>query len=337
MADGESREPKGWLMIPSGGSGGRVKFARHDEDTLSAAVRGFCGHFRVERVNGVGVLPLHHVSGLMACLRCALTGGEYIAWDWKKLEKGLRPPLPRERAPGGWFISLVPTQLQRLLAEPEALTWLRTFDAVCVGGGPIWAELADAAAHEGVPVSPGYGMTETAAMVAALLPEKFLEGGRGCGSPMPHAKITLAKGGAVEVEGDSVFRGYFPERRPARRFTTEDLGAFDERGGLHLLGRRDLVIITGGKKVDPHEVEAALMASGEFQDVAVVGVPDAEWGHRVVACYPAGRPDFDRSKVERSLAFLASFKRPREFRAVPDWPRNAQGKLNRPALAARLG
>jgi O-succinylbenzoic acid--CoA ligase len=153
---------------------------------------------------------------------------------------------------------------------------------------------------------------------------------------MPHAGIALAEDGAIAIAGESIFRGYFPEWRPERSFTTEDLGRFDEHGWLHVIGRRDFVIITGGKKVDPHEVEAALMASGEFPDVAVVGVPDAEWGHRVVACHPAGRPEFDRSKVERCLASLASFKRPREFRAIPDWPRNAQGKLNRPALAARL-
>ena len=68
-------EGRGWLMVPSGGTGGRVKFARHDGHTLSAAVQGFCRHFQAGRTSCVGVLPLHHVSGLMAWVRSALTGG----------------------------------------------------------------------------------------------------------------------------------------------------------------------------------------------------------------------------------------------------------------------
>jgi O-succinylbenzoic acid--CoA ligase len=91
------------------------------------------------------------------------------------------------------------------------------------------------------------------------------------------------------------------------------------------------VIITGGKKVQPTEVEAALRACGEFADVAVVGVPDAEWGEAVVACYPAGGAS---PNVGRAVAKLAAHQKPKRFVAVADWPRNAQGKLNRAALLA---
>ena len=193
--EGEKTSPaRGWLMIPSGGTGGRLKFARHDQATLSAAVGGFCAHFRAERVNCVGVLPLHHVSGLMAWMRTALTGGVYVPWDWKRLEMGERPPRPR--GPGFCSISLVPTQLQRMVASAAAATWLRDFDAVFVGGGPRWSELAAAARHVGLPISLGYGMTETAAMVTALRPAEFLAGGENCGSPMPHARVTVGEGGS---------------------------------------------------------------------------------------------------------------------------------------------
>src|SRR4029077_18639896 len=125
---------RGWLMIPSGGTSGQLKFARHDEETIAAAVGGFCSHFQVARVSCVGVLPLHHVSGLMAWMRAALTGGKYLPWDWKRLERGDRPA----RMPESCFLSLVPTQLQRLLSSSEAVAWLRGFDAVFVGGGPLW-------------------------------------------------------------------------------------------------------------------------------------------------------------------------------------------------------
>ncbi len=317
----------GWLGIATGGTSGGVKFARHDERTLTAAVGGFCAHFGIERVNAVDVLPAYHVSGLMARVRCAATGGRHLAWSWKQLEAGERPVL--SKANGDWVLSLVPTQLQRLLSSAEAVAWLRGFKVIFIGGGPVWQELTDAAAAEKLPLSLSYGMTETAAMIAALKPEEFLAGARSCGAVLPHAAVRLDAEGLITITGESVFRGYWPAAGAAREFQTEDLGRFDEHGHLHVLGRRDAVIITGGKKVQPLEVEAVLRASGEFADVAVIGVPDAEWGEAVVACYPTAPREPD---LERAVANLTGALKPKRFVAVADWPRNAQGKINRALL-----
>jgi O-succinylbenzoic acid--CoA ligase len=331
------RSEAGWLMIPSGGTGGKLKFARHDGATISAAVRGFAEGFGVEGINQVGVLPMQHVSGFMAWMRAGLTGGAFMPWDWKRLEAGERPILPG----GPWFISLVPTQLQRLIASPGAAEWLRGFRAILVGGGPVWPSLCAAAADARLPVSLTYGTTETAAMVTALAPGDFLSGIRTSGAPLPHARIGLTSDGVVWVGGNSLFRGHVPaagpgEQKPGWEFVTGDLGRIDERGHLVVLGRKDSVIITGGEKVDPQEVEAALWASGEYFDVAVVGMPDPEWGEAVVACYPADRRPPDLSRASARGGDLAAFKRPRRFLAVPDWPRNSQGKVNRTALLASI-
>lgn len=319
----------GWLCIPTGGTSGGLRFARHDERTLTAAVRGFCAHFEIERVNAVDVLPAHHVSGLMARVRCAATGGRHVAWNWKDLEGGNYPVLDQTR--DGWVISLVATQLQRLLAVPGAVAWLKNFRIIFVGGGPVWPELAEAAARAELPLSLSYGLTETAAMVTALRPAEFLAGARSSGTALPHASIMLDSTGLVIVKGGSVFRGYFPDLSESRQFVTDDLGRIDEQGYLYLLGRRDTVIITGGKKVYPDEVENLLRASGEFTDVAVIGVPDAEWGEAVIACYPAGGrlPDF-----KRAVENLAGYQRPKRFVAVAKWPRNAQAKMDQAVLRA---
>jgi O-succinylbenzoic acid--CoA ligase len=314
----------GWLMLPSGGTGGKLKFARHDAATLAAAVAGFQAHFGLGRVDAVGVLPLHHVSGLLAWLRCALTGGTYTPWDWKKFEAGEFPAV----ADGG-TISLVPTQLQRLLARPAAMAWLQRRHAVFVGGGPAWPDLLDAAAAARLPVALSYGMTETAAMVAALRPAEFLAGERSSGRVLPHARINVNAAGRIEVGGTSLFRGYWPERTNLEKWETSDLGAIDARGCLTVHGRDDAMIITGGKKVQPAEVEAALRASGEVEDVAVLGVPDAEWGEAVAAFFPGGGriPD-----LERAGAALAPWQRPKYWVPLAPWPRNAQGKISREAL-----
>ena len=129
---------RGWLCIPTGGSSGNLRLARHDSTTLAAGVRGFCTHFGVSQVNAVGLLPLHHVSGLMAWMRTVMTEGTYMPWSWKAVEAGEYPAL--QPGTGDWFLSLVPTQLQRLLGNAEAETWLRGFRAVFVGGGPAWPE-----------------------------------------------------------------------------------------------------------------------------------------------------------------------------------------------------
>jgi O-succinylbenzoic acid--CoA ligase len=96
------------------------------------------------------------------------------------------------------------------------------------------------------------------------------------------------------------------------------------------------VIITGGKKVDPLEVEAVLRASGVFEDVAVLGVTDLEWGQRIVALYPKPITELDPLKMDKHLLTLASFKRPKQYILIEDWPRNAQGKLNRAELGKRI-
>lgn len=322
---------QGWLCVATGGSSGGMKLARHDEGTLGAAVAGLRAHFGLARINAVDVLPPYHVSGLLARVRAAATGGEHLPWDWKRLAAGERPRL--RACPEGWVISLVPTQLQRLLQERAAIDWLREFRVIFLGGGPLWAELAEAAAEARLPLAPSYGMTETAAMVTALRPEEFLAGERSCGSALPHARIAITAEGGVCVAGESVFRGYWPEGREEREFVTEDLGELDARGRLRILGRRDAVIISGGKKVHPAEVEAALRRSGQFAEVAVIGVPDPEWGEMVVACYPAGGGWHGDSA--RGGADLAPFQRPKRFLAIDPWPGNAQGKVNRAQLLAQ--
>lgn len=343
MADGMARPDNGWLCLPTGGTSGALRFARHDEGTLAAAVDGFCRHFGISRVNAVDVLPAHHVSGFMARVRCAATGGAHLPWDWKRIEKGDYPEM--EKTPDDWLLSLVPTQLQRLLAAGEqGLFWLHQFRVILVGGGPVWPQLMDDAAFARLPIVFSYGMTETGAMVTAQRAGDFAKGDRSSGRVMPHARVEIvdAKTGAemprgetglVRIKAASLFRGYFPDARAEAFFCTEDLAHWDARRGLNVIGRRDAMIITGGKKVMPAEVMEALRTSGVFSDVTVIGIADAEWGQKVVACYPGragARPDMRR--VESVLRGLAKYKWPKAYVAVAEWPRNAQGKLNRAAL-----
>lgn len=328
---------QGWLCVPTGGSSGAMKLARHDERTLAAAVAGFCAHFGVNRAPATGLLPIWHVSGLMARVRALATGAEHRATAWKAVQCGERPEPPEA---GASFLSLVPTQLARLVGDPAAEAWLRRFRAVLLGGGAAPAGLLARARAAGLPLAPGYGMTETAAMIAAQTPEDFLrDGGGHCGRVLPHAKIGVDGEGRFVVEATSLFVGYWPEVRcGGAAWQTDDLGEIGPGGEVRVVGRADALINSGGEKVNPSEVEAVLRELAGFGEVAVVGLPDAEWGQVVAAFYPLAEGGAKRDLTELRAALAGSLtaaKMPRRLIAVPAelWPRDERGKLRRGELS----
>ena len=313
----------GWLLIPTGGSTGGVKLARHDQDSIAAAVQGYAAFFGEREISAVGVLPLHHVGGLMAWLRCALTGGEYRDASWRDWREGRFD----ERLPEGATVSLVPTQLSRLLEVQGGVAWLRRFRRVLIGGAATARELVATARSAGIAVVVSYGMTETAALIAATVAPD-----RARLHVLPHVIIGRRDDERLTVTGACLFRGYWPELRPDSGWTSADRGVIESDGRLRVLGRVDDIINSGGEKIDANEVTDVLRAEFGDERVAVIGHADARWGAVVVACYDASL-SVRRTAVEQGLAQrLATFKRPRIWVPVSPWPVNALGKLNRAAL-----
>jgi o-succinylbenzoate---CoA ligase len=306
------------IMIPTGGTSGQLKLAMHSPATLSAAVQGFQEFYGVAEINSHCLLPLHHVSGLMQLWRSITTNGYFTTSN---------------KVPDS-FISLVPTQLQRWL--PDQSDWLRSFKTVIIGGAPAAANLLAEARAAHIPLSPSYGATETAAMVAALPVADFLAGVMGCGQPLPHVHLRIQpENGLIEIKSRSLMLGYYPSLRNSQEYwLTDDLGAFDELGNLQIIGRESQKIISGGEKIFPEQIEAAILATGLVKDVCVLGIPDAEWGDRIVACY-VGTVD---SLVLQTVVAdrLAAFKRPKAWFDLPSIPRNSQGKVDRQRLRQQI-
>ena len=284
----------GGILIPTGGTGGRVRWAVHRWATLAAAARALVEFLNVEGCVHVSTLPVWHVSGLMPAVRALETGG--ILWldDWKKIAGGRPPSTPPECA----VISLVPTQLLRLLEQRAVVNWLRKTRAILLGGAAPLPGLLERARELRLPVALAYGMTETAAVVAMQKPDDFLAGSSPAVAALPHAKIwvgdewtkSLRAGtaGRIWVRADSLFAGYYPAVRKGGAWATGDAGMMASPGQLRVLGRLDRVIISGGEKVDPAEVERQILATGLVKQVRVMGLPDAEWGERVMAVYWGG-------------------------------------------------
>ncbi|MEM9772747.1 MAG: AMP-binding protein [Cyanobacteria bacterium P01_D01_bin.73] len=336
---------RSYVAIATGGSSGQIRFAMHTWSSLRNSVGGFCDYFGGEldggRVHSFCTLPLFHVSGLMQFLRCAWSDGVF---QLGKLPKNAEMPKlcwHSESSPAG-FISLVPTQLARLLETPSVIAWLRQFRVILLGGAPAWADLLGRSRHLQLPLAPTYGMTETAAQVATLKPVDFLAGKTGVGRLLPHVALKIGDGsqelGAITIQTPALAAGYWRGAAIAPYLATGDLGQLDDDGYLSILGRRDDVIITGGENVIPQEVEAAILATGLAADVCVVGVPDGEWGQRVAAAW-VPKSSHIPTAVEWRQALgdrLSRYKHPKLWRSVRQIPRNSRGKLNRSAIAAWL-
>ena len=325
-----------YILIPTGGSSGKIKFTIHTWSTLMASVRGFQQYFNLEKVNSFCLLPLYHVSGLMQFMRSFTSGGNLAIASFKALESGEKYNI----APEDYFISLVPTQLQRILKNPDLTVWLSRFQTVLLGGAPPGVELLEQARKYNIRLAPTYGMTETASQIVTLKPEYFLAGNNSCGQILPHAKVTIRsetgeilgnkQTGNITIKSESMALGYYPEIFPNRdNFPTDDLGFIDESGNLHIVGRKSNKIITGGENVFPAEVESAILATNLVSDVCVIGLPDNHWGQAVTAVYVPSNLDVDFQVLQKAIEDkLTKFKRPKHWITVDRLPRNSQGKVN---------
>jgi o-succinylbenzoate---CoA ligase len=264
-------------------------------------------------------LPTFHIAGLGVLVRSLVSGTDPV------IAPGADPQLVA--ASGCAHVSLVPTQLRRLLAARCRPAGLRT---VLLGGAAAAGDLLSAASAAGWPVVTTYGMSETCG--GCVYDGVALDGVSALPDPAD---------GRVLIGGPVLFSGYRlrPDLTAAAladgRFRTADLGRVSADGRLVIRGRADDVINTGGEKVLPGEVEAVLGTSPGVADVVVVGVPDAEWGEQVTAFVvaedPAAPPSVEelRAIVRQALSAHAA---PRKLFFMPVFPLLPSGKADRVAL-----
>jgi O-succinylbenzoic acid--CoA ligase len=251
-------------------------------------------------------LPVTHVAGLQVLVRSLVSGTEPVLAG--------HADAATLAASGCAHVSLVPTQLRRLLeSDIDKWTPLAGFSSVLLGGAAAPAGLLAAVRAAGVPVVTTYGMTETCG---------------GCvydGVPLDGVRVKIADDERIWLGGPVLFTQYRGASGAPQEswFRTGDLGRLDESGRLTVRGRADDVINTGGYKVVPGEVEAALESCPGVRDVAVLGQPDPEWGERVVAVVapsdPADPPGLEllRLHVRERLPRYAAPSRVVMVDAVP--------------------
>lgn len=280
-------------------------------------------------------LPPFHVGGFSILVRCALARADVVAhrhFDPQTVIADLDTA-------GITHLSLVPTMLAALIEHrPSPPPALRR---VLVGGAALGRELARRAIAGGWPISPTWGTTETASQVATL--PRIDDGwspGR-VGRPIDGTTVRVTPEGRLAVRGPTVMAGYC---RPDGRlgdglddgwFVTGDLGRIEPDGSLVVLGRADDVIVSGGKKIVPTQVEDLLAPCPGLVSAAIVGVDDARWG-QIVAAVHCGTVASD-DLLAWCRAHLPSSLRPRRAIRLAALPLLGNGKPDRRALRRLVG
>lgn len=323
------------VIVATSGSTGAPKGVMLSGKNIEAAV--LASRKRLPLAPGdlwLACLPMLHIGGVSILHRCVEAGATALVhegFDERKVWDDIRYG-------NVTHVSLVPSMLARLLdvAGPPPLG-LRH---VLIGGAALSEALAERALAAGWPIAVSYGMSETGSQAATLpeLPRGWRLGE--VGHPLDGfavRPVEEVKGIArFCVKGPAVMAGYLnPELLPGDGlddgwFLTNDLGRIEDDGSLTVLGRADDVIVTSGEKVHPLVVEAVLGRLEGIAEVAAVGRPDAVWGEVVVAVVAGNVPPDEVQAYANS--HLSGPYRPREIRRIDALPRNAMGKIDRPAL-----
>ena len=313
-------------------------------------------------------VPLYHVAGIQAMM-AAVYGGRTLVLMKQFEVKEWMETVQREKVTRAM---LVPTMLKWVLDAPDFQAYdLSSLNVITYGAAPMPFEVISRAikALPGAMFINAFGQTETASTITTLGPEDHvLEGteeeiqtrlkrlSSSIGRPLSDVEVRIVDDegrplpagqvGEILARGPRIMSGYWRDEEKTSQVMTEDgwlrtsdRGWMDEDGYIYMSGRLDEVIIRGGENISPKEVEDALDANPKVREVAVIGVPDPEWGQevRAVVALEPGQTASAEEIIEYCRERLSGFKRPRSVVFVDDLPRNAMGKLIKRQLREEYG
>jgi len=281
-------------------------------------------------------LPLFHVGGILIWVRTLLAGCMCIIPDnLKNLELSIRNHRPT-------VLSLVPTQLIRLLHSEPTVDILRSAKTILLGGAPAPPWLIEKALDRGIPIMPTYGSTESCAQVTAVVKGAAKAAYLTAGSALPYREIRTAGDGTILLGGKTIFKRYLHDHktgvsRKGGFFRTADAGCFDSDGNLVVLGRKDGMFISGGENIHPFEIENRLLNAGNIAVAIVVPVFHSEYG-AVPWAFVECEGIFDEAEILTALKNrLPAYKVPKRIiRLEPEQGRGGL-KYSRKALAEMAG
>lgn len=320
-------EDAGWSLkldapatiIFTSGSSGSPKAAEHSVANHYYSARGSSHNVRLSSKDcWLLSLPLYHVGGIGILFRCALAGAALaLPESGESLESA-------QARYGATHISVVPTQLYRLLQSESLPDSFQKLKLILLGGGAAPATLLAEALRRRWPVYPSYGLTEMASQVATMTPSSPPAKRMTSGKVLKHRELRIAEDGEIWVRGDTLFGGYVRGENRDRAlneegwFPTGDLGALDEEGYLTVHGRKDNLFISGGENIQPEEVENLLASLPEVEEAVVVPRADEVYGARPVAFVRWHGDPLSVAEVQKRLErLLPRYKIPTDVRSFP--------------------
>lgn len=309
------------VLVATSGTSGSSRIVRLSRSAIDAAAASSALALEADpHDEWLCCLPLGHIGGLLVLLRSVLLGAP--AAVHARFDPTAVAALPNVR-----FVSVVPTMLARMLDHGDDVARYR---AILVGGSPMPAEMRDRARAAGARVVATYGLTESCGGVVYD------------GVALPGVGVRIGPRGGVQLSGPTLMRGYrFDDAATTAALTpdgwlkTRDAGDLGPDGRLRVLGRMDDVILTGGEKVWPEEVENVLRIHPSVSDALVAGRDDEGWGQRVVAWIELA-PGATAPDLEAIRDFVGNrlprFRAPRELHVVVELPRTPLGKIRRSAI-----
>lgn len=285
----------------------------------------------------IHALPTYHTHGLFVATNTIMLAGAAMIYLPKFDSNQIINLMPRATTLMG-----VPTFYTRLLDHPQLnATQVKNIRLFISGSAPLLAEThKEWSAKTGHAILERYGMTETNMNSSNPYEGERLAGSVGFPLPDVDIRIEASPGeiGMIEIKGPNVFKGYWrnPEKTASEfregYFISGDLGRFDERGYLHIVGRGKDLVITGGFNVYPIEIENEIDAIEGVLESAVIGLPHKDFGEAVTAIVvKSGKVSEVEIKSTLNIK-LAKFKQPKTIIFVESLPRNAMGKVQKNVL-----
>jgi len=312
-------------------------------------------------------VPLYHIAGIQAMM-AAIYGGRTLVMERQFNAKEWMELVEKEKANRAM---MVPTMLKQLIDHPDFSKHdLSSLRVITYGAAPMPLEIIKRAldVFPGVSFINAFGQTETASTITMLSPEDHIISGTeeererkfkrlsSIGKPMPDVEMKVideagnalptGEVGEIVARGPRIMTGYWKdEEKTAKTIDKEgwvhtgDMGYMDEDGYFYLGGRATDMIIRAGENISPEEIENVLHSYPKIDEVAVIGVPDEEWGEqpKAIVVLKEGETATPEEIMEYCRAKLASYKRPRSVIFVDELPRNPMGKVLKRVLREQYG
>ncbi len=265
-------------------------------------------------------LPLYHIGGYSLLFRAFVSGASLaIGKPDESIAHSLENfPLTH--------LSLVPTQLYRLLADKKSTALLQRLKALLLGGSSAPKSLIEVAVRHNIALYLSYGSTEMSSQISTS-PAPISGMPQNSGKVLHYRELISAEDGELLVKGHCLFQGYLrdgaiePQTDSEGWFHTTDIGSVTDEGWVSVVGRKDNMFISGGENIHPEETEHALVMIEGIREALVVPVPDKEFGERPAAFILTDEENKpDNETITREMhSLVGKLKTPVLYFRVSEW------------------